>query len=330
VTTSSRVPAVPTLAMLVPRDVYGALSALGIDADERGDEAIALCPNPDHDDTHASWSCNLDTGMHNCFSCSFSGSFTYLVTKMLGIPTPGAQAWVRERKIKDIADGFTGPQPRSSKPLPVVSETDLWKFTAPPPDALEDRRLTAVACEFYGVRWDAARDLWITPVREPYTGKLWGWQEKNARHFRNRPLDIPKSRSVFGFQSLARRGTAVVVESPLDVPYLWAAGIDGAVSGFGVSVSREQVRVICDRADEIVLALDNDRAGWHGVGKLAWSFGTNRVRAFNYGGYRDGPGLTTVDEDALDGRDPGDLTDDEIAWGIDHAVPVWKLSVPWL
>ena len=123
----------------------------------------------------------------------------------------------------------------------------------------------------------------------------------------------------------------MLVESPLDVPYLWAAGIDCAVSGFGVSVSREQIRLICDRADKIVLALDNDRAGWAGVGKLAYAFGTNDVRVFNYGGYRaDGRAPTIVDEDSLDGRDPGNLTDDEIAWGIEHAIPNWRLRVPWL
>ena len=319
--------------MMVPRDVLGALAALGIDADERGDEAVALCPNPEHDDTHASWSCNLDTGMHNCFSCGFSGSFIWLAAKMLGVPAPDARAWVRGRKLKDIADGIReGPRvPARKLPGAGVSEADLWKFTPPPTEALAARRLTAEACAHYDVRWDADRELWITPVRDPYTRKLWGWQEKNARYFRNRPLDVPKSRTLFGFQSISRRGTAVLVESPLDVPYLWAAGIDCAVSSFGVSVSREQILLICDRADEIVLALDNDRAGWAGVGKIAWAFGTNRVRVFNYGGYRDtGLSTVTVDEDSLDGRDPGNLTDDEIAWGIEHAIPNWRLRIPWL
>ena len=315
----------------VPRDVLGALQALGIDADERGDEAVALCPNPEHDDTHASWSCNLDTGMHNCFSCGFKGSFAWLVQCMQGLARGDAEQWVRERKVKDIIDGYVRPDVPARRSLPGVSETDLWKFIAPPAEALASRRLTFTACEFYGVRWDADRELWITPVRDPYTGKLWGWQEKNAKYFRNRPLDIPKSRTLFGFQSISRRGTAVLVESPLDVPYLWAAGIDCAVSSFGVSVSREQLRLICDRADKIVLALDNDRAGWAGVGKLAWAFGTNDVRVFNYGGYRaDGRAPAIVAEDSLDGRDPGNLTDDEIAWGIEHAIPNWRLRIPWL
>jgi DNA primase len=319
-----------TLGTLVPRDVLGALRSLGIDADERGDEAIALCPNPDHHDSHPSWSCNLDTGMHNCFSCGFSGSFTYLVTKMLGLPTPEASTWVRERKIKDVAEGFVGPRAKRERNTEWMSEADLWKFTEPPAEALADRRLTLEACRHFDVRWDDARKLWITPVRDPFTGRLWGWQEKNAGYFRNRPLDLPKSRTLFGFQSLRPGGTAVLVESPLDVPYVHAAGIDGAVSGYGVSVSAEQIALVRERAVEVVLALDNDRAGWKGVGRLAYAFGTMGVRVFNYGTMRAGPATETVDEGTLDGRDPGNLTADELSWGIQHAVPVWRLRVPWL
>lgn len=320
----------PTLETLAPRDIMGALQLLGIDADERGDEAVALCPNPEHDDRSPSWSCNLDDGRHHCFACGFGGSFIFLVTKMMGLPTPDATQWVRERKIRDVAEGFVGPRPKTLRKTEGLSEADLWMFTDPPADALASRGLTAEACRLYDVRWDAGHDYWITTVRDPFTSRLWGWQEKNARHFRNRPLDVPKSRALFGFQSLGHNGSAVLVESPLDVPYLSAAGINGAVSGYGVSVSREQVSLIRGRVAEIVLALDNDRAGWQAVGKLAYAFGTNTVRVFNYGGYRDGPATTTVDRDSLDGRDPGNLTADEIAWGIEHAVPAWRLRVPWL
>ena len=317
--------------LLVPKDVFGALADLGIDAEERGNEAVALCPNPGHEDTHASWSCNLDTGMSHCFSCGFGGSFTYLVQKMKGVGRDDAEQWSRGRRVRDIVEGYYLPQVKVEKPPPVVSETDLWKFTEPPQDALDDRGLTAGACQHYDVRWDDSRGLWITPVRDPHTGQLWGWQEKSARYFRNRPRDIPKSKSVFGFQSLRPGGTAVLVESPLDVPYLFAAGTGGAVSGYGVSVSREQVGLIRGRAGEVVLALDNDRAGWQGTGKLAYAFGTTPVRVFNYGSFTAGPFRTqVVEEDSWDGADPGDLTAEEIAWGIEHAVSVWNVRIPWL
>ena len=320
-----------TFELLVPRDVMGALRAMGIDARERGDEATARCPNPDHLDSSPSWSCNLDDGRHHCFACGFGGSFVYLVIKMLGLSGSEASSWVRERKIKDVAAGHIGPRVRRTRGESVeMSEADLWKFTDPPPEALASRGLTLEACRECDVRWDNERQLWITPIRDPGNASLWGWQEKNARHFRNYPYDIPKSRSLFGLQSLRPGSPAVVVESPLDVPYLRAAGISGAVSTFGVGISEAQVRLLMARAPEIVLALDNDRAGWAGVGKRAYAFGTVPVRVFNYGGMLARGGAFTVLEDALDGTDPGNLTDDEIAWGVEHAVPVWRLRIPWL
>lgn len=319
-----------TLETLVPRDVLGALRALGIDAEERGDEAVALCPHPEHNDRSPSWSCNLEDGRHHCFACGFGGSFTYLVTKMLGMPTPDAMQWVRERKIKDVAEGFVGPRVKKVRQAPGLSEADMWRFTEPPEHALASRNLTAEACRACDVRWDDERQLWITPVRDPYTGRLWGWQEKNAKYFRNRPLDLPKSHALFGFQSLGRGGTAVLVESPLDVPYLRAAGIDGAVSGYGVSVSVEQINLLRDRVAQVVLALDNDRAGWKGVGRLAYAFGTMDVRVFNYGAMHTSGTTCSVLEESLDGTDPGNLDADELSWGVEHAVPAWRLRIPWL
>lgn len=319
-----------SLSTLVPRDVMAALAAIGIDADERGDEAVALCPHPDHDDSHASWSCNLDTGQHHCFSCGFGGSFTLLVGRMLGVTRAESDRWITERKIKDVAEGHTGPRVRKPREAAELSEADLWKFTDPPAEALASRGLTLESCQKYGVRWDAERELWITPVRDPRTSRLWGWQEKNARYFRNRPLDIQKSRSLFGLQSLRPGGTAVIVESPLDVPYVDAAGVDGAVSGYGVSVSREQVALVAAHASQVVLALDNDRAGWKGVSKLAYVFGTVGVRVFNYGSLLACGASRVVLEDTLDGTDPGNLSPDELAWGVQHAVPAWRIKIPWL
>jgi DNA primase len=319
-----------TLETLVPRDVLSALRAIGIDAEERGDEAVALCPHPDHNDRSPSWSCNLDDGRHHCFACGFGGSFTFLVTKMLGIPTPDAMQWVRERKIKDVAEGHVGPRQKRARVAASLSEADLWRFIEPPAEALAERGLTAEACRECDVRWDDERKLWITPVRDPFTGRLWGWQEKNARYFRNRPLDLPKSRALFGFQSLGQDRTAVLVESPLDVPYLRAAGIDGAVSGYGVSISSEQITLLRERASQVVLALDNDRAGWTGVSKLAYAFGTMDVRVFNYGRLLASGATRSVLEDTLDGTDPGNLSADELSWGVEHAVPAWRLRIPWL
>ena len=272
---------------LVPRDVLGALQALGIDADERGDEAVALCPNPEHDDTHASWSCNLDTGMHQLFfSCGFKGSFAWLVQCMQGLARGDAEQWVRERKIKDIIDGYVRPRVPASRSLPAVSETDLWKFIAPPAEALASPQAHGQACELYGVRWDADRELWITPSETPTPG--------SSGDGRRRTISISEIvRSIYLSPERYLVFNLFLDEVP---PFLSSlhlmcltyrlpeSTVQSVVSAYQSAVSR--FRLIRERADEVVLALDNDRAGWAGVGKLAFAFGTNDVRVFNYGGYR--------------------------------------------
>lgn len=319
-----------TLATLVPRDVMGALSVLGIDAEQHGDEATALCPHPDHDDTSPSWSCNLDTGEHHCFACGFGGSFQLLVRRMKGIDQSRAELWIRERKVQDVAAGHIGPRPAPIRPETGVSEADLWRFTPPPQSALDGRGLTAEACQAYEIKWEPTRELWITPVRDPYTGKLWGWQEKNERVFRNRPKDVEKSKALLGIRECVPGGTVLLVESPLDVPYVAVAcGPDVyPVSSYGATVSAEQVRLICARAGRVVLAMDNDNAGWKSAAALAFAMGTLPVAAFAYSTVHAAGPVHIVGEP--DGRDPGNLTMDEIAWGIEHAVPAWRLRIPWL
>lgn len=318
-----------TLATLVPRDIFGALEALGIDAEQAGDEAKALCPDPEHDDRSPSWSCNLETGEHHCFACGFGGSFMFLVGKMLGKTRGDSETWVRDRKIRDVAAGYLEPVRREHK-APDMSEADLWRFIEPTASARATRGLTLNACSMYDVRWDADASLWITTVRDARTGKLLGWQEKNERVFLNRPKNLVKSRSLYGIGLVPAGGTVLLVESPLDAPYALPACPDGIipVSSYGASVSGDQVSLLRARVPRVILAMDNDEAGWRSVGKLAYAFGTARVDVLNYGSAELHGGVWRIGPP--DGRDPGNLSMPEISWGIENAIPAWRIRIPWL
>lgn len=321
----------PTLASLVPRDVFGALQALGIDAEEHGDEATAVCPNPDHHDRSPSWSCNLDTGMHHCFACGFGGSFMFLAGKMLGLTRGDAEAWVRDRKIKDAAEGRLGPRGAAPNRAAQVSEADMWRFTEPPPHARAERGLGLNACTMYDVRWDNEDDLWITAVRDQH-GKLLGWQAKNGRRFHNHPKHLVKSASLFGWGLVPAGGTVLLVESPLDAPYV-LPGCPGdviPVSSYGASVSADQVALLRRRAGRVILAMDNDKAGWQSVAKLAYAFGTTPVLVFSYPASAAASPVGPVDITPGDGRDPGNLSMNEVSYGIEHAIPAWRIRIPWL
>lgn len=319
------------LPPVVPADVSSALHALGIDHEIKEDEAEALCPNPEHLDTSPSWSCNLETGMHHCFSCGWGGSFVKLVALMRSIRYGEATAWVQTRRVRRGPD-FEEVKRHEEAPRPQVSEADLWECTDPPDHELAARHISLESAQALEIRWHPRKGCWIFPVRDPKTDRLWGWQEKSAKVFRNRPKDVDKSRTVFGFRQLKQLGTGqvIVVESPLDVARFWTAGFRRCVSTFGIEFSDYQIYLLWEYADEMVFAPDNDVAGHRKIARWTRENRTRShdMRVFDYGGAFDYQGRYATREMIVhprgDGRDPGNLTDQELAHGIEWATPAWR------
>jgi hypothetical protein len=299
-------------------DVLQILDELGIDYRVAGDEATALCPNPEHHDSSPSWSVNTESGLFNCFSCGYRGPLVRLVRDLKGLREDEAERWVR---VMPMASRIRRGEPtvllsrwndRHQEPeeeaAPRITEASLWKFVPPPQRQLERRHISSDSAAALGILWDEEQHAWILPFRDA-DGTLHGWQVKETRgekRVRNYPRGIKKSDFLFGLHAAAP-GRGVLVESPLDVARLRTAGVKGGVSSYGVRVARVQLDFITARFDSLVIALDNDRAGWSESEKLRKGYRRLPVSFFDYG-----------DSEA---KDPGDLTDEEIRWGIKHAIP---------
>jgi DNA primase len=74
-----------------------------------------------------------------------------------------------------------------------------------------------------------------------------------------------KSETLYGIDrargAIAKAGRAVVVEGYTDVLALHQAGIEEAVGVMGTAITEDQVKMLSQQVDEVVLALDADRAG---------------------------------------------------------------------
>lgn len=293
-----------------------AMLLLGIEAPEiRDGEVYARCPghlqNLGREDRDPSWHMNSG-GLHNCWSCGYSGNLITLVVEQLNLftrwKTPDyqeAETWI-EKNVGDLLAGLLITQPAYvSLPKPVpMTEARLAVFTAPPAWALDARLLTAEACANYGVLWQPRNAWWITPLRDALTKTLMGWQEKGerSRYFRNRPHNIKKSRTLFGLDIWAG-GRMIVVESPLDAVRLESAGWTGvAVATCGAKISEQQVALM-RMADDLILAFDNDGPGRQATKKVLDAGVICKV--FRYG--------------RLDAKDPGEMTDREIFNGVKEA-----------
>lgn len=308
-------------------DVLEVLEALGIDYSERGAEANALCPQHEartgKADNSPSWYINIDTGQHICFSCGYKGNLIQLVCDVnefyfknwadtYDYDYATAETWLGNvsqipmERLEEILAGLPAYVGAAPKPL-EMNEARLAVFVSPPKAALDSRNLTEEAASQYGLLWDAKTSTWILPLREPHFSRLMGWQEKGTIHrtFFNRPGGLQKSKTLFGIEN-QNESMVVVVESPLDCVRIASAGIPGAVAICGASISDEQVKLL-RYSQKVVAALDNDKAGEKGSKLLLeWGrkYGLN-LFYFNYG--------------SIGKKDPGDMTDDEIHWGIENA-----------
>ena len=307
----------------VPGDIPAALNELKVPYRLTEGEAWILCPFHD-DHTVGSCSVNTRTGQFYCFACAKGSGFPMLVMQLQQGTWNDAASWCRARMTKRIGDSYAQEDTTLVfKSLDKVdtsgqlNEASLALFTEPPDQALLNRDVSADVCRVLGIRWDTTKGAWIFPIRDPYTQELWGWQEKGPLHVRNRPRDVNKSGAVFGSGAFAQGDRVIIVESPLDCARFLSAGIRGAVSGFGVQLSDEQLGWIRRSASGVVLALDNDSAGLRATAKYVAALRGMPVFVYTYGTdwLYDDPGAPSGTP-----KDPGEQSDSALRTGILESV----------
>ena len=298
-------------------EVERTLLRLSIVSIPRNRELGALCPMHEYrtgkKDNNPSWSINAVTGAHNCFSCGYKGNLLTLISDLLEYgDLEKAKSWLRTDVELDI-DFISRQLDEARKTyihlpkLVPMSEARLAIFSDVPEWAAKARDISIDACHKYGVRWQANDSSWILPIRTLDHNKLFGWQEKGqlSRRFFNRPPGVPKSKTLFGLDCWDG-DQMIVVESPLDAVRLSSVGIQGGVATYGAIVSNDQIDIM-RRAKTLVIALDNDGPGKKASSQLLSAFRKGGLECwfFNYGDFQV--------------KDIGDMSLDQIHWGIDNA-----------
>lgn len=294
------------------------LVSLGVDVrSSDGKEINGRCPvhlaRTGKEDRSPSWSMNATTGLWICFSCGARGSLPMLVSELTGDHdvTVSVHTMLIDAGVQRLTE------PSSATALePIITHEDLITFAgfkSPPKDYVKKRNLTTEALERYSIRWDADREAWVLPIMSPL-GELKGWQLKGSGWVRNYPKGVKSANSLFGFSQMSSR-TAVLVESPLDVVrFAGVFSAPQAVATFGANVSDIQMRMLSMSVDRLVLAMDDDVAGWKSMKRLFSVLPTFRkgVWFFDY-----------ADSTA---KDIGEMTSDEIELGVFRAslIPPWS------
>lgn len=301
----------------VPHDLVRVLLELDITVGRQESREIwGLCPmhrkrTGRKDSKPTNWSINSKTGDHYCFACGYRGSLVGLVMDLLyKNDVFSARRWLRQFGVDldSIEDIPEWSEQRTQPLLAGVPFGEAWleQFIDPPAEALTGRGISAAAAATYGIRWDPKKKSWILPIREA-DGTFIGWQAKSATAMRNHPKSIKKSVTLFGLDVFTG-GTAYLLESPLDCAVLATAGVPGGLASFGVRVSETQVDILINRADEIVLCLDNDSEGENMTQELLASHARRiRMSVLNY-------------SDAPEAKDVGDMSNTQIRNAVDTAL----------
>lgn len=294
------------------------LDYLGLeDIIDRGDEISARCPQHEkrtgvRENRPRHWSINKRSLRHNCFSCGYKGGIHRLVADVTG-----KSLWDVSRIIRSFGvnlDSITNFKDVAPIPLPnrLLPEVEIQRFDLPPDRALRRRHFNVETATYFGIRWDTEMQEWILPIYGP-DGELWGWQRKHSQYVLNHPPRVHKSETLFGINVLVG-DTVLLVESPLDVPYLHELGYV-ALASFGDNASRNQLNLIRDRCDHLILALDNDRAGIKATWRVLQESRIHRhidTQILNYAGIR--------------AKDPGEMTPKEVNKAVLNATAAAYLS----
>lgn len=295
-------------------DLTEVLIGLGVEVHKiQGDEINARCPvhhlSKGRESTRYSWYMNSDTGLWHCFSCGARGNLPILVSQLTDDPTA---LWkIQSHLITSGIQRLTEEEQEYRAYEPQVDWVQYTKFSPLPSNIIKNRRLDVEVSNRYGVRWDDELKAVVLPIVSPL-GELWGWQLKKTGWVRNFPVGVHKGSTLFGIER-ARGGTALLLESPLDVVRFHSVyGGDGisAVASFGANVSHEQIRIIANRFDGLIVALDNDRAGHLETRRLAHELPSfrNGIRYWKY---------------TTDAKDLGDMTSGQIILGLEGITAVY-------
>lgn len=270
-----------------------------------GKEIVAACPfhSPDN---HPSWSINLRSGLHHCFSCGASGNLAHLVAHLQGKTYAEAAifvnqkvGWARAGKWREDYEN-KNISPQTFK----ISEADLAMFPDVPAEILAGKHVENDVAKRFGVKYNPGKHSWLLPIRDPYSYELWGWQEKfiDTRLFRNYPQGIAKSKTLFGLSAFEHGSTAILVESPIDAMRVSTFGAGSGLACSGLPVSDFQLSIVFERTGHVVLALDNDSPGVRETARICRDYqGRSNFWVFDYG-------ITKA-------KDPGEMEDTDIMIG---------------
>jgi len=274
--------------------------------------------------------------LFQCFACHRKGPLSYLVALydrksggVLGAIVDEVQkmedgdAAAKCDRIIESAYGVTtygslfDQKDEESDPTVVWSEKELARFSKELPDWIYNRGVSQAVCEKFGVLWDPKDKRILFPVRRRPDSALVGLSKRTiVPGVEPRYKDgwgFHKGKFLFGENFVDPKGAPLIVaEGFIDVLHLYTLGFTNAIACMGTQVTTDQIERIRSWSMPVIIAMDGDPAGRQAT-RLLMKELAGRQPVF----------VATLP----DGRDPGDLSFDEMRTIVDNAVFVVETVV---
>ena len=267
-------------------NLYDVLVRLGAkQIQDKGSYFHSTCPVHLGSDNPTAFSFIKPTGPWTCFtrSCHEKArrDIYGLIKACTGKMPKIAEDYYQEQEAQSFINSVI-PQSRREK---IESKVDTVI-----PSAFLNRGISREVLEEIGAGmvvsgYGAGRSA--LPLKHPVTGETLGWTMRargnDLPKWKHTP-GCPKSTVLFGapkaLEYARRHGLLILTEGPLDVLKCWTAGIKNVVALMGVILSSEQLKLILMNINNVIVAMDGDKAGYEANKKITETLNSFSIRAF--------------------------------------------------
>jgi len=245
------------------------LESLGIRGRMSGSNISAPCPF--HQDSNPSFSVNVDRGIFNCFAGCGSGNIQQLVARVLGCDLIEAHRHIISFSQTDtltLLKAFD-KQKEEHPPLVEIMDEDVLIDDWWGPNWWRERGFDEDDIYNWHIKYEPSTDAVVIPAGNGFI----------KRYPPNSPIrykysdGLDKRNILFGYDRLVGESNILneilLVEGSLDC--LWGVKYGyPTVALLGSSLTGQQLKKLAYlNPKEVVLALDNDEAGWNASVKIA-------------------------------------------------------------
>lgn len=221
-------------------------------------------------------SLNYEKLTYKCLGCQAKGGILWFIARVRRCSAKEARDWLAKevgtdgtvmplQKLLEYYDALYADS-RRPPPIPTYHPSVLEPWKGVHPWVTGERQIPMENAKDLHIGYDLDDDSVVIP--HFWKGDLVGWQKRRLSGSGPKYTsteEMPKDQTLYDYDP--KRPTAVIVESPMSVArHRHALPMEAT---FGANVTDRQVKLIARHSKQVILWMDNDKAGWQALRGLS-------------------------------------------------------------